>query len=412
MPSSSKDNGAPDRAVLAGSSLCLPYATDSETLIANLSQGKCLEKAAWFVSERQARLCRMHQNKSAVRFDRQGRSVFDLLCKLIDNALLQAKLAPHQLTGDRVRVYLSGLGPRVDISDYYAFYHHNDIEDLKCVNSLRNLNVAAMSQDQLATGLARHYDLACLPPCLHCSSNSALSALHLGIQAIESAALDIVVVVNCSEIKTQDIHFLESQSMLEGEVVQPFSDAGKCVLPSEGFSVLIVERAGHRQARQLAGGIELTSVYSQISAGRSNDSAQLASSLLKVMSSVMKKAQVGCDDLCAIIPHGNGSADSDRAEAQAIVSLLAESTVHVLAYKGQIGYVTTGSGIVDLIIGHAALTDKKLISPVGKEVIRESISRHLLINAGAISHNKEHLLKVGLGVDGSVIGIVMSGQRQ
>lgn len=80
----------------------------------------------------------------------------------------------------------------------------------------------------------------------------------------------------------------------------------------------------------------------------------------------------------------------------------------MLAYKGQIGYTATGSGIVDLIIGHHSLTQRELISPVGNDTIIDAVAQHVLIDQGVIGHQKNHLLKVGVGVDGSIIGAVMS----
>ncbi|HGO5436496.1 TPA: beta-ketoacyl synthase, partial [Enterobacter hormaechei] len=49
-----------------------------------------------------------------------------------------------------------------------------------------------------------------------------------------------------------------------------------------------------------------------------------------------------------------------------------------------------------------------LISPVGNDTIIESVAQHVLIDQGIIGHHKKHLLKVGVGVDGSIIGAVMS----
>lgn len=154
--------------------------------------------------------------------------------------------------------------------------------------------------------------------------------------------------------------------------------------------------------------MRLQTTYTQISAGRSNDSSWLSTNILKVMQAAMKKADLSAEELCAIMPHGNGSSISDKAEAKAIAVFAEENTIPVLAYKGQIGYTATGSGIVDLIIGHHTLSQQELISPVGNDTIIESVAQHVLIDQGIIGHHKKHLLKVGVGVDGSIIGAVMS----
>lgn len=394
--------------IIAGYSARLAFAPDSAALIDNLKQGVAVKKTWWFESDVVAERCGVKENKRVARLACDNDGVFDVVCELICRALAQAGLDEQCLCGDNVRVYLTGLGPRVDVIDYSAFYDHNDVEDVTLTTSVQNLHVAKMSQDKLSSAIAKRFALKYLPPNLHCTSNSALSAVHLGCEAIGAGSVDLVLVVNCSQLKTQDIYFLDSQSMLDGDTVQPFGAGCKSVLAAEGFSVMLLESARHREARHVPHGIRLTSTYLQISAGRSNDAAQFSANLLKVMNRATEKANVTCDDLCAIIPHANGSQDSDKAEAQAIVSLLGERSVPVLAYKGQIGYTATGSGIVDLIIGHHTLCQRELISPVGSLPIRENIAPHLLLNQGVVKHDKQHLLKVGLGVDGSIIGVVMS----
>ncbi|MBV4413071.1 beta-ketoacyl synthase [Enterobacteriaceae bacterium YMB-R22] len=394
--------------ILSGYSVRLAYAEDSETLIDNLRCGGRVEKTYWFDTDAVAIRCGLKGNKFTARLPIKNDDVFDGICETIDRALDKAMLDKRCLAGDNVRVYLTGLGPRVDVIDYAAFYDHNDIEDVTLTKSVQNLHASKMSQDKLAADIAKRYSLKTLPPNMHCTSNSSLSAVHLGCQAIGSGGVDVVLVVNCSQIKTQDIYFLESQSMLDSVEVQPFGEDSKSVLFAEGFCAVVLESARHRAARQLAGGIRLTSTYAQISAGRSNDAAQLSANLLKVMNKALEKAGVGCDSLCAVIPHANGSETSDKAEALAIASLLSEQSVPVLAYKGQIGYTTTGSGIVDLIIGQHTLSHGELLSPVGTMAIRENVAQHVLLNKGVVKHNKHYLLKMGLGVDGSIVGMVMS----
>lgn len=394
--------------IISGYSARLAFAQDSEALIDNLKQGLSVNKSYWFESDAAAIQCGLKENRFTARLACDNDGAFDVVCGLIRRALEQAMLDEQSLSGDNVRVYLTGLGPRVDVIDYAAFYDHNDIEDVTLTKSVQGLHVSKMSQDKLAAALAQRFALKYLPPNMHCTSNSSLSAVHLGCQAIGAGGVDLVLVINCSQIKTQDIYFLESQSMLDSDVVQPFGEDSRSVLFAEGFCVMLLESERHRAARRLPGGITLTSTYLQISAGRSNDAAQLSANLLKVMNKAIEKAGVTREELCAIIPHANGSEASDKAEAQAIASLLGEQSVPVLAYKGQIGYTTTGSGIVDLIIGHHALRHGELLSPVGSAAIRENIAPHVLLNQGVVKHDKQHLLKVGLGVDGSIIGIVMS----
>ncbi|WLI78605.1 beta-ketoacyl synthase N-terminal-like domain-containing protein [Kosakonia sp. H02] len=394
--------------VIAGYSIFMPYAKSPHQLIENLKQGVCVNKEPWFRSNEEAIKCGFSRNRHVARLETLHDGDFKLIFRLIDETLAQARLKHDCLSGENVRVYLTGLGPRVDVMDYKSFYDNNDIEDITLTKSLRHLHVRNMSQDHLAFQIAKRYGLKYIPPNMHCTSNSSLAAAHLGCQAIEQGGIDLVCIVNCSKIKTQDIWFLESQSMLDSEVVQPFGKNGKAVLFAEGLAVMLLERNGYRRARNMHGGIRLSSAYMQISANRSNDMAWLSANMLKVMRTVLNQADITLQDLCAIIPHGNGSSNTDKAEAKAITMLMGEQSVPVLAYKGQLGYTATGSGIIDLIIGDYSVRHCELLTPVSNDAIIDDLANHVLLDQGVITHNKQHLLKIGLGVDGSIIGMVMS----
>jgi len=394
--------------MISGYSLCLPFADNSAQLIANLKNGERVTASPWFTSEDEAVKCGFTGNKRIARLENTDDGTLDLLSRLIENALLQAMLDEHCLTGENVRVYLTGIGPRVDVKDYKSLYDHNDVEDVALASSLTHLCVAKMSQDALSRYLARKYHLKHLPPNMNSTSNSALVAVHLSTQAIEQGGIDLALIINISKIKTQDIWFLATQSMLDTEVVQPFGVNSKGVLFAEGYSVMLLESHRHRQARNQRGGIGLRSAYMQINASRSNDIAWQSTRMLKLITTLLQDTGVKKEALCAVIPHGNGSAVSDGIEANAIALLAGDQTLPVLAYKGQLGYTATGSGLVDLVIGHHALAQRELIVPVANDRISAQMARHVLVGKGVIKHDKKHLLKMGVGVDGSVIAMILT----
>lgn len=396
------------KSIISGFSVFLPFAENSAQLISNLKQGKRVALSPWFKSDDEAMKCGFNRNKFVAKLEHVNDSAFDLLYRLIDNTLQQAMLDKHCLEGERVRVYLTGIGPRVDGIDYKSFYDENDIEDVAVTSSIKNLCVANMSQDNVATNLAQKYNLKYLPPNMNCTSNSALTAVHLSSQAIERGGIELALIINISKIKSQDIWFLSTQSMLETEVVQPFGVDSKGVTFAEGYSVMLLESDRSRQSRKMSGGVCLRTAYTQISASRSYDASWQSANMLKLINKIMKEADVKVDEICAVIPHGNGSAVSDSIEAKAISLLAGEEILPVLAYKGQMGYTATGSGLVDLIIGHYSLICGELIPSVENDRIIDEISPHLLTGENIVKHDKKHLLKIGLGVDGSVIAVVLT----
>ncbi|MGD8164435.1 beta-ketoacyl synthase N-terminal-like domain-containing protein [Pantoea sp. FN0307] len=399
-------------AIIAGHSLCLPFARSSHQLIAHLRQGKQVETCGWFASDEQAIKGGFKSNRHFARLPPGAESLCERLSRLVDDAVEQACLDKRCLSGEKVRVYLAGVGPRVDAKAYKSFYDCNDIEDIKLTTSVAQLQIANMSQDGLAYQLAQKYRLKYLPPNLNCASNASLAAVHIGCQAIEKGEIDLVLVISCSEIKTQDFWFLENQQMLNGGVVQPFGAQSQSVLVAEGLCVMLLESRRHRVARQVAAGVRLRSVYNQIGANRNHDAAYLTASLHRLMKKALLHAGVALNELCAIIPHGNGAAASDKAEAQALALLLNDVPVPILAYKGQTGYTATGSGIVDLIIAYYALTRRELIPARRNDAIIKELAPYLLIGAEAVKHRQQHLLKTGVSVDGALIAVVASDERQ
>ncbi|WP_392565888.1 beta-ketoacyl synthase N-terminal-like domain-containing protein [Utexia brackfieldae] len=395
-------------AMLTGYDLCLAYAKDYEQLISHLKQSKVADKTNWFGSDRAVKQFGLAVNQPVAKFSDERYDVFAMICQIIDNTLRRAGVAKSALASKNVRVYLTGLGPRADAMDYAAFYDHSDVEDMKRQSGLKNLHTTKISQDKLAAQLVKAYQLRYLPPNIDCASNSSLTGVHLAIQGVEKGGLDLVLVVNCSQIKTQDVNFMGVRLKLDNDTaVQPFGKENNNVFGSEGFSAVLFENQAHFNARQGQEGVKLVSAFMQNSVSRGNDMPQFTASLLKVIHKSMAMANVTLNDLCAIIPHGNGSQISDKPEINALVPLLSDKTVPVLLYKALMGYTATGSGIIDLIIGYHSLRQRELISPHSYAEINEGMVPHVLVNQGVIKHDKKYLLKYGLGLDGSLVSIVM-----
>ncbi|HBU8521597.1 TPA: beta-ketoacyl synthase [Klebsiella aerogenes] len=397
-----------ERAIISGFSVCLPYAENTSLLTENLRQGKRVHLSPWFTSDKQAIDCGFSGNILIAKLKRDNDSAFDLVYKLINETLIQAGLNEDSLKGDRVRVYITGIGPRVDVMDYRNFYNYNDMEDVSLISSIKKLSVENMSQDTVSYRLAKRYELKNLPPNMNCTSNSSLTAIHLGTRAIEQGGIDLALVINISKIKYQDLVFLENQGMLESEMVQPFGINSNGVIFSEGYGTMLLESQQHRLGRGKNHGISITSAYKQINAGRSNDSYWQSTSILKLINAMLNDKGIKKEDLCAFIPHGNGTSSSDNVEAKAITMYAGENALPVLAYKGQIGYTATGSGLIDLVIGHHILLNRELIFPVVNDQIIEDVAPHISLEGGVSKHTKKHLLKTGLGVDGSVVALLMT----
>lgn len=111
----------------------------------------------------------------------------------------------------------------------------------------------------------------------------------------------------------------------------------------------------------------------------------------------------------AIFIHGNGSINSDKAEEMAILNVFNEvDNVPILSYKGQIGYISNCSGIIDLMIIAKSLQDHFLIPSVSNCSLNYQSNLNFFSDEDIVNYNRSPILKIGLGMDGSIITMVLN----
>lgn len=400
--------------VASGWGMNSAFAADFPALIAGLEGMKSISGEFWFATDEEWQNLRLNANPYTVPDEPPVLSGEERILDVIDQALRMAKLNKASLAGKRVRVYIAGSGKRANISDFIGYQDRNDVEDLMFFPQIKNLHAREYGQDSLAHTLLDTYSLSWPPMSLYCASNSSLAALHLAQSTIAGGEVDLALVIGWTQILLQDVIFLGGLDMLSHKQTQPFSQYSDCVMPANGAVALIIESGQHATKRGFIPQIAISSsVYYQSGAarGRSTFSADFRSIAQTLEQSILA-AGLTQEDIACVMPHGNGIISSDKSESMALQKVMGKNGVPVVSYKGQFGYVSTCSGVLDFMVACDALIKRRLLPMLQHYPIDEGLELDIPITQSPRQLTQKNILKSGLGIDGSVIAMVLSACRE
>lgn len=386
------------------------FAADFPSLIAGLEQQKSISGKPWFATDEEWQNLRLTVNPHIVPDESPIVSGVERICKVIDQALEMAQLKVSDLAGKRIRVYIAGSGMRADVGDFSGYLDRNDAEELLFFPQIKNLHAREYGQDNLAHVLLQTYSLSWPPVSLYCASNSALAALHLAQSSVAAGGADLALVIGWTQILYQDVIFLGGLDMLGQKQPQPFSQYSNCIMPANCAAALIIESAQHAIDRGFTPQIVIkSSVCYQSGAARggSTFSADFRS-IAQTLENAIQAAGLTPEDIACVMPHGNGIISSDKSEAMALQKVMGKNGVPVVSYKGQFGYSSTSSGVLDFMVACDALMKRRLLPMMLNHPVDESLQLDLAVANPPRLLTQRNLLKSGLGLDGSVIAMVLT----
>lgn len=399
--------------IVSGWAATSTFAPDFPALITAISEKRLITSSPWFATEEEWQDLRLSCNPHSSVDNSSLTPPFSRLQKVIEQAMQHANLTLTELSGKKVRVYIIGNGMRSDIADFIGYQDRNDREDLLFFPKIKNLHASNYAQDRLAHELVNRYQLSWPPISLYCASNSSLAALHLAQNTIADGDVDLVMIVGWIEVMFQDIMLMGGQGMLGNGASQPFSQNNNSVLPANGIVALIVESEKHARQREFTPSLVLSSsVCCQSSGSRGGNSFSADfRSVAQTLEKTMSEAGITPEDIACIFPHGNGIIASDKAEAMAILKIWGKCGVPVVSYKGQLGYALTCSGLLDLMIAADALQQRRLLAVTTRHPIDDGLQIHVHADSPPLPLEKDHILKSGMGLDGSAIAMVLSAYQ-
>lgn len=400
---------------ISGWEIDLPRINHFDMLSELLLSQDHVKSEPYFNDEFLTQYFKLNHNPQIIKYKNKKNNIYKKIKALIDNGLKKAKLTIENLKQARVKFYIAGHGPRADYFDYQGFYDKNDAEDVYCSPKMKNLHARSYGQDKLSTQLFKDYALNWPPIPIYCASNSALMSVHIGQQEISIGITDIVIILSWNDTLIQDISFMDGQNMLVNRYAQPFSQYSDGVVLSGGYAVCILENKEYAEKRghTLSAYIDY-SLFMQSNAER-NIGGTLFSfyTISKILTNILALSPYSSIDIGAIFIHGNGSIISDKAEAMAILSVFKENiNIPILSYKGQIGYVSNCSGIIDLMIMADSFNHKRLIPSFSHYPVNDTGNLNFLSNQPILEYQGEPMLKIGLGMDGSIIAMIVTAENR
>lgn len=399
-----------NKVVISGWELKLPSIDNFNAMIELLLSKGRVSSEKYLDNDNLVGFYKLNKNPDIIKEKKIEENQCEKIKKIIDNALKKSGLTKEYIKKNRTKIYIAGQGLRADLSNFQGFYDKNDIEDVKYTPSIKKLHSIEYSQDMLSKNLFDDYNLEWPPITLYNASNSALMAVNLGFNDIEKNESDIVIILSWTDVLLQDIAFMDNQNLLASKFAQPLSKFSDGVILSDGYAVLILENFDFAKKRNKKDLITIKSVvfnqnFSERNIGGSSfNFSTISKTILKALDFAnYLPSQIG-----AIFIHGNGSITSDKAEEMAILNVFnGYERIPILSYKGQIGYSSNCSGAIDLMIIARTLQDQSLIPSTSNLPLNEELTLNFFSDQKIISYYRLPILKIGLGMDGSIIAMVL-----
>ncbi|MDX1563909.1 MAG: beta-ketoacyl-[acyl-carrier-protein] synthase family protein [Phycisphaeraceae bacterium] len=214
-------------------------------------------------------------------------------------------------------------------------------------------------------------DALALTTCSACSSG--LGAVALGMTLLRSGTLDLVVCGGYDPVSEYAYAGFNSLRLVAEGPPKPFCRDREGLKLSEGYGVLVLERAPDAERR----GAEASAVL--LGYGESSDAHHLTQphpegdGAARAMEAAVRSAGLKPDQIDLISAHATATPNNDGGEYQALRRVFGDRLVElpVVAYKSHLGHSLGGAGAVELILTLEARRQKTV--PPTAHVRREEL---------------------------------------
>ena len=207
--------------------------------------------------------------------------------------------------------------------------------------------------------------------CSACSSS--LGSIALGVTLLESGDFDVIIAGGYDPVSEYAYAGFNSLRLVAEGPLRPFTRGRTGMKLSEGYGIVILERADDATARKasplarVAGFGESADAHHLTQPHPSGDGATRA------MRQAIADANLTTGAIGLIVSHATGTPDNDASEFAAMKSVFGERlpSIPCVAFKSHLGHTLGGAGAVELILGAMAM--KQQMAPPCANVRREDI---------------------------------------
>lgn len=282
-------------------------------------------------------------------------------------AMEQAGLEENSVDPDRLGVVMGSELLYCDIAEVEAAYRGAAPDgDLSyhawCERAMSDLNPLWMLKhlpNMAACHIGIGFDARGHNNSITLGEASSLLAIAEGASIIERGWCDVMVVgglgarSNLTHMTYKGVVDLSSNIDDPATASRPFDRRRDGFVVGEGAASLVLETAAHARAR----GAEPLAKYLGSSSGFGEPgNGSFSGAIANAMTNALRSAEVAVDDIGHVNAHGLSTQFHDRAEAQAIRTVMGDTPVTAL--KSYFGNLGAGGGAVEAAASILALTEK------------------------------------------------------
>ena len=244
--------------------------------------------------------------------------------------------------------------------------------------------------------------------CSACSSG--LGSILLGATLLRNDQLDLVVAGGYDPISEYAYAGFNSLRLVDEHLPRPFARDRAGMKVSEGYGVVVLERAtdlsrrGGKPFLYLRGGGESADAHHLTQP--MHDGSGAARAIAGALS------QTGADarDIDLIVAHATGTPDNDAAEVAALTSVLGDAMpqIPVVGLKSRLGHTLGAAGAAELILGGLAIRDQTLPTTATTTADDVDFDRFRLAEGPARPAALRTSLNTSLGFGGANTCVVVS----
>ena len=156
------------------------------------------------------------------------------------------------------------------------------------------------------------------------------------------------------------LRILSEENEMPERACRPFDSTRAGTVLGEGAGFMILESAGHAQARGTRVYAELLGYGTSLDAYRVSDPEPDGRGAVRAIRRALEDADLSPDAIDAVNAHGTGTPKNDVAEARALRAVFGERRIPVHAVKSQLGHLIAAAGAAEAVVAVLSLVHRRL----------------------------------------------------
>lgn len=183
------------------------------------------------------------------------------------------------------------------------------------------------------------------------TTSGMLSVIESAWALREGDAQRVVAISHDAPIEPQTLQYLDRVGLISHHAISPFDVAHDGCLLGEGAASFVLETEASAAAR----GATVLAEY--LGGGDASEGEGIFSirsdgdGLFRAIEAALLDAGLSAADVGMVVTHGNGTEESDRSEAAALVRAFGDDMPPVTAFKWSYGHSFATSGLLDAVVG-------------------------------------------------------------